>query len=247
MNELRHYEESTYHISQTHSVFITLDGSTLRMQRPSQGVSKRALWTDQIGHVMFRQQRYYELRGARVFLLPTDLVRKRWWSKKYPICIEIPSPSSKQTKTSFGQSLSSNDIALSSSESRSNISSSLSSRDTDKKTVVIYLFARAAREKEEWFRRFFMAANGAPLPVSLAQFVASRKLLEKQSRQLEDRSFSGDGPTEQTKTKHKLSAASQKDATLSSTPPNNSEAVPLQVCHYCTICVTCVYYILYIK
>ena len=177
MNEIRFYEEASYHISKIHSVFVTLDGSTLRLQRPSQGIPKRAMWNEQIGQPVFKHQRYYELRDARVSLLPEGLVRKRQWSKKYPICIEIPVI--KKTKATFGQSFSSNDIASSSFFS-SNVQEKLlpsfnSKEHAVSKVTALYLFARASREKEEWFRRFVMAANGTPLPVSLSQFVTSRR------------------------------------------------------------------------
>lgn len=48
MNEVRVYEETAHHIRQVHSVYVTLDGSTLRIQRPAQGVPKRALWSEQV-------------------------------------------------------------------------------------------------------------------------------------------------------------------------------------------------------
>lgn len=109
--------------------------------------------------MIFKHQRYFDLVGANVYLVPVGLVRKRWWSKKYPICIEMAPNAKHKLLAGFGQSYSSNDIALSSASAqfpnKTHLSAELMKRERetnsataiDKKNVVIYLFARASREK----------------------------------------------------------------------------------------------------
>lgn len=66
---------------------MKLEGCNLRISYTKTKIAKRALWDEKIDKVVFYQHRLYNLTGARVFLLPTGLVSKRQWSKKYPICI----------------------------------------------------------------------------------------------------------------------------------------------------------------
>ena len=97
MNELQSYNPDDYHINLTASVYVTLEGTTLRLQRPKINVSKRAMWDEPTNNPTFIHQRHFDLKGCRVFLEPAGLVRKRLWSKKYPICIAL----AKDSKGSF--------------------------------------------------------------------------------------------------------------------------------------------------
>uniref|UniRef100_A0A1Y1M6M5 SMP-LTD domain-containing protein n=1 Tax=Photinus pyralis TaxID=7054 RepID=A0A1Y1M6M5_PHOPY len=84
------YDPQTYHISQTQSVYIRLQGTLLRISHTKAKVSKRALWNEpKHKHIVFSGHRIYNLLGAHVSLLPVALNRRRHWSKKYPICITI--------------------------------------------------------------------------------------------------------------------------------------------------------------
>lgn len=99
MNEIMKYDAETHHVSQTHSVFITLDGMQLRLQRPRRNIARRSMWNEEIppiGSLRFHQQRIYDLTHARVVLLPNGLVTKRLWSKKYPIAITLSPQAAKQ-------------------------------------------------------------------------------------------------------------------------------------------------------
>ena len=40
MNEITHYDPEDYHINLTHSIYVTLDGSTLRLQTPKQVIAR---------------------------------------------------------------------------------------------------------------------------------------------------------------------------------------------------------------
>ncbi|XP_048482601.1 testis-expressed protein 2 isoform X1 [Plutella xylostella] len=81
------YDPYTYHINKTTTAFMKLEGCSLRISYTKTKVAKRALWDEQIDKVTFYQHRLYNLTGARVILLPKGLVKKRQWSKKYPICV----------------------------------------------------------------------------------------------------------------------------------------------------------------
>ncbi|VDQ06922.1 unnamed protein product [Trichobilharzia regenti] len=90
---ITNYDPETHHIGRTFSVFITLDGTQLRLQRPEHNITRRSLWNDEIPStttMRFKQQRIYDLSDSSITLLPYGLVGKRLWSRKYPICITVP-------------------------------------------------------------------------------------------------------------------------------------------------------------
>lgn len=81
------YDPYTYHINKTTTAFMKLEGCNLRISYTRTKIAKRALWDEKIDKVMFYQHRLYNLSGARIILLPKGLVKRRQWSKKYPICV----------------------------------------------------------------------------------------------------------------------------------------------------------------
>ncbi|XP_045497711.1 testis-expressed protein 2 isoform X1 [Colias croceus] len=81
------YDPYTYHINKTTTAFMKLEGCNLRISYTRTKIAKRALWDEKIDKVNFYQHRLYNLTGSRVILLPKGLVKRRQWSKKYPICI----------------------------------------------------------------------------------------------------------------------------------------------------------------
>ncbi|XP_063824841.1 testis-expressed protein 2 isoform X2 [Ostrinia nubilalis] len=83
------YDPYTYHINQTTTAFMKLEGCNLRISYTRTKIAKRALWDEKIENVVFYQHRLYNLTGARILLLPKGLVKRRQWSKKYPICIVL--------------------------------------------------------------------------------------------------------------------------------------------------------------
>ena len=149
LNELSKYDADDYHINHTSSVFVRLEGSTLRLQRPRNPVPKRAMWNEIIPSPKFMHQRYYDIKGARITLLPADLVKKRLWSKKYPICISLKQQKKDDEKSAKvippGDDLDFEIVTK------------------DQCNLTLYLFARTCREKEEWYRRFVASARGEPL------------------------------------------------------------------------------------
>ncbi|CAG5129894.1 unnamed protein product [Candidula unifasciata] len=159
MNELTNYRADDYHLNKTHSIFVSLEGSHLRLQRPKNVIPKRAMWDEVLPNPQFIHQRHFHLPGAKVFLLPHGLVRKRIWSKKYPICIALTNKSLNEDGK----------LKHISSEPILKEKSSLPGMDfefvTEEKCDhnLLYLFARTCREKEEWYQRLSSAAAGKPL------------------------------------------------------------------------------------
>lgn len=90
--QIVYYSPETYHINSTHSVFLTLEGTQLRIQRPKKNVPRRSMFNVSVpstNNVNFVHQRIFDVGKLKVSLLPVGLVEKRMWSKKYPICLTI--------------------------------------------------------------------------------------------------------------------------------------------------------------
>ncbi|KAH3862429.1 testis-expressed protein 2-like [Dreissena polymorpha] len=169
MNELGEYNPATYSINQTHSIYIDLERSTLRLRRPKVNVLKRAMWDEPSHNPQFIHQRHFDIEGSKVFLVPAGLVKKRLWSKKYPICIAIGKTNHRQNARSDSapQSPVSSTLVPGMKMSTSHSSDSVNGFEVVNETAcdsfVLYLFARTCQEKEQWFRRFLAAAKGSPL------------------------------------------------------------------------------------
>lgn len=89
MNELREpYDPDTYFLNKTRSVYVNLDGTILRLQTTTSKIPKRAVHSEKIGNVQFSEHRIYDLTDCECSILPSELVRKRYWSKKYPLCLK---------------------------------------------------------------------------------------------------------------------------------------------------------------
>lgn len=124
MNELQeNYSPETYFLNKTITVYVTLNETNLRVQKTSTSndISKRALPNENLALKEALEQRIYDLSGSSISIIPDGLVRKRYWSKKYPICI-------KQAKLLSGTKV---------------------SKDLTEDSII--LFARSDREKEHWF------------------------------------------------------------------------------------------------
>lgn len=150
MNQLPcDYDSDTYHVNSTHSVFVRLDGTSLRLSKPKVNVPKRAMWNEPKYTPIFVAQQHIKIANAQVSLPPEGLAKRRLWSKKYPICLVI------------NDAQATHQGSQSSEEESSEIMPTPTGRET-----VLYLFARTPREKEEWFNRFQLAAQSA-LPQQL--------------------------------------------------------------------------------
>ncbi|XP_022108392.1 testis-expressed protein 2-like isoform X2 [Acanthaster planci] len=152
MNELpMTYDPDNYHTSQTQSVFVRLDGYSLRLSRPKHNISRRAMFNEPTIHkVEFVHQRHYDMRGSKVYLLPDGLVKKRLWSKKYPICIELPK---KIVCEERKESPDTNDDT----DAKSMGFDYIKKEECDDR--FLFLFTRTSRDKEEWYWKFDTAAK----------------------------------------------------------------------------------------
>uniref|UniRef100_F6UAH7 SMP-LTD domain-containing protein n=1 Tax=Ciona intestinalis TaxID=7719 RepID=F6UAH7_CIOIN len=143
MNEAFFYDPQTYHISNTQAAFITLDGNTLRIQTPQKNISRRSTYKEgniPISNVI--HQRLFDITFAKVYLKPEGLVKKRVWSKKYPICVEIPVKDQNKMKSKT-TSLETDEQA------KDTMNENVDVKDME----CLYLFGRTDRQKEEWFYR----------------------------------------------------------------------------------------------
>lgn len=164
MNELPFYDSSNYHIGNTKSVYVQLEGSNLRLQTPKQGIPKRALWTEpSVYPASFIKQRFFDLSDSKILLLPEGLVSKRIWSKKYPICISL-AKRGKKCKVDLRGQYSQNTEAK-------GLGYDVPTPSELCNADCLYLFARTCREKEEWFHRFVAATKGTPLPTKLSDLI----------------------------------------------------------------------------
>ncbi|KAG8129300.1 putative Testis-expressed sequence 2 protein [Naja naja] len=160
MNEIYSYDPETYHATLTHSIFVRLEGSILRLSKPNKNISRRAFYNETKPEVTYISQKIYDLTDSKIYLVPKSLARKRVWNKKYPICIELGRQDNFMAKAQTDKETSEEKISL----EKENLNSEeiwKPSQDGAKtgtqKNQVLYLFARTGREKEEWFRRFLVA------------------------------------------------------------------------------------------
>ena len=167
VNELDSYDPDDYHINKTHSIYIQLEGTILRLQRPRQNISRRAMWDDPHFSAQFVHQRHFDLTGSKVYLKPDGLVKKRVWSKKYPICINLDKNDPSTPGKSTTNNSSSSALTEEQKSSAKNLGFEIISKESCSKNI-LYIFARTGREKEEWFRRFEAASSGNPLPCKLS-------------------------------------------------------------------------------
>uniref|UniRef100_A0AAQ6ANJ1 SMP-LTD domain-containing protein n=1 Tax=Amphiprion ocellaris TaxID=80972 RepID=A0AAQ6ANJ1_AMPOC len=158
MNEILNYDPETYHATLTHSVYVRLEGSIIRLSKPNHNIARRATHNETKPDVTYISQKIYDLTNCKVYLVPQSLARKRIWNKKYPICIELGKQDDFMSKAEgdrweAGEGMSTRDRG----EGMGGVQDrgfSSSSRD-----LTLYLFGRTGREKEEWFQRFLSASK----------------------------------------------------------------------------------------
>ncbi|XP_034566857.1 testis-expressed protein 2-like [Notolabrus celidotus] len=146
MNETHSYDAETFHPSMLHSVFVTLEGSRLRLAYPHTNIPRWASFDESSHEAVFLRTRTYQLANCKVSLLPPGLARKRVWNKKYPICITLAEDGVAEESVIEGQE---------EEEDR---------RETHtvpdhQLPVTLYLFGRTGREKEEWFQHLLSASQ----------------------------------------------------------------------------------------
>ncbi|CDQ75370.1 unnamed protein product [Oncorhynchus mykiss] len=155
LNEMFEYDPETYHLSLTHSVFASLEGHCLRLDYPRNNISRRATYDEKPPEAAVVSTRCFQLRHSKVFLLPSELARKRLWNLKYPICIELAEGEGVMEE---GRGT----VETPKEEQGGN--PQLQTRPTSNPKpaanlpTTLYLFGRTGREKEEWFHHFLSAS-----------------------------------------------------------------------------------------
>ncbi|KAM5125105.1 testis-expressed protein 2 [Mantella aurantiaca] len=166
MNEIQNYDPETYHATLTYSVFVRLEGSTLRLSKPNKNISRRAIYNESKPEEVFLSQKIYDLVDCKVTLVPKSLARKRLWNKKYPILLELAHQEDFMSKAQVDKD---------SNEEKAEIGGKL----LGNREQVLYLFGRTGREKEEWFHRFILASKikTQPKKISATSAIKSGVLL----------------------------------------------------------------------
>lgn len=80
MNELDSYDPATFSFAMTRAIYIRLDGTNLTISGTNARIPKRRMWNEKPidrTKILFLDHRSYDLRDARVELLPMGLARKR--------------------------------------------------------------------------------------------------------------------------------------------------------------------------
>lgn len=81
MNECDSYDPSTFSVSMTRAVYVRLDGTALKISSTNARIPKRRMWNEKPidrSKIVFVDHRSYDMRDARLELLPVGLARKRW-------------------------------------------------------------------------------------------------------------------------------------------------------------------------
>ncbi|XP_059525946.1 testis-expressed protein 2 isoform X5 [Myotis daubentonii] len=66
MNEIYNYDPETYHATLTHSVFVRLEGGTLRLSKPNKNISRRASYNETKPEVTYISQKIYDLSDSKL-------------------------------------------------------------------------------------------------------------------------------------------------------------------------------------
>lgn len=77
MNEIHSYDPETYHATLTHSVYVRLEGSVLRLSKPNRNISRRATHNEPKPDVTYISQKIYDLTDSKVRWL-----KQAFWSWK---------------------------------------------------------------------------------------------------------------------------------------------------------------------
>ncbi|XP_068606777.1 testis-expressed protein 2-like [Brachionichthys hirsutus] len=180
MNEISNYDPETYHATLTHSVFVRLEGSIIRLSKPNHNIARRATHNEPKPDVTYISQKIYDLTNSNVHLVPQSLARKRLWNKKYPICIELGKQDDFMSKAEGDRGDASESgnpkDGTDGTGGGQERASSFYSRD-----LTLFLFGRTGREKEEWFQHF-LSASRLKLDSRKATSVGTKSAVSSHSR-----------------------------------------------------------------
>lgn len=68
MNEIHSYDPEMYHATLTHSVYVRLEGSVLRLSKPNRNISRRATHNEPKPDITYISQKIYDLTDSKVCL-----------------------------------------------------------------------------------------------------------------------------------------------------------------------------------
>ncbi|XP_059203098.1 testis-expressed protein 2 [Centropristis striata] len=171
MNEIHCYDPEMYHATLTHSVYVRLEGSVLRLSKPNRNISRRATHNEPKPDVTYISQKIYDLTDSKIYLVPQSLARKRVWNKKYPICIELAKQEDFMSKAQGEKPEAGEEKPTGPGEKPERTAEKCEKVEVSGPAeepkrpssgggdLTIYLFGRTGREKEEWFRRFLLASR----------------------------------------------------------------------------------------
>ncbi|XP_075035396.1 testis-expressed protein 2-like [Mixophyes fleayi] len=153
MNELFSYDPETYHPALTHSVFVVLEGTSLKRSYSKSNLPRRSTFGEEIPDSVFVSHETNDLSHAQVFLYPHELANKRLWNKKYPICIQLC-----DTEDLGVQTLEPDNV---SGECQRQDPADSQKIPGECKAGTLYLFGRTGRDKEEWYQHLVRASRGS--------------------------------------------------------------------------------------
>lgn len=87
MNEIQNYNPETYHATLTHSVFVRLEGSTLRISKPNKNIARRASYNESKPDITYISQKIYDLTDSKVCVCVWNEALNFSYAKH---CIESP-------------------------------------------------------------------------------------------------------------------------------------------------------------
>ncbi|XP_076001321.1 testis-expressed protein 2-like isoform X2 [Genypterus blacodes] len=162
MNEIVNYDPETYHATLTTSIYVRLEGSTIRLSKPNHNITRRATHNEPKPDVKYISQKIYDITNSKVYLAPQSLARKRVWNKKYPICIELAKQDDFLSKAE-GDRLEASDSSTLTTVTKDRGESAGGAQErgpsSSSRDLTLYLFGRTGREKEEWFQRILLASK----------------------------------------------------------------------------------------
>ncbi|XP_072415483.1 testis-expressed protein 2 isoform X1 [Chiloscyllium punctatum] len=161
MNEIYNYDPETYHPSLTFSVYVTLEGTALRLSYPRSNIPRRATFNEGKHDMVFISHRSCDLADSKIFLVPPGLAKKRMWNKKYPICIFLREAGPYKHKCSGDREVKADGDTEEQRERPESAPTSegLLRHSAEGGENTLFLFGRTGREKEEWFRYFLLASR----------------------------------------------------------------------------------------
>jgi hypothetical protein len=113
---------------------------------------------ERIDVTSFNKLRIYDLSNATIQILPVELCRKRYWSKKYPLCLSGVKLVSSTHPPLASPTSSTASIPDMNGHTPPRLSSATSFETKLLEPDTLILFARTDREKEEWFKLFNKSA-----------------------------------------------------------------------------------------